>query len=158
MIKRLILLIALAPTLHAGLLGVDSPPYVPISPAPTPTHEIGVAPLPPQEFPYSNGNGRMATPPPEQWRPISPVQPGLEVLGQQLDKMNFFWVAGDGSAETFKALILEMGQHGNDYLLRHFFRWACSLVAAKIQPGDNYPQHVLTKALATLQWYGYENI
>ena len=147
MLNRLIVLItllALAPALHAypsrSTLRTDSPEYVP-SPAvlsrlhsyspgfvPISQHEYGVAPLPPQEFPYSNGSSMVDIPSPIQevplfassdrvltspdglWRPLSPVEVKLSRLRRELDAANFFWVAGGGYIELFDSIAEQMGR------------------------------------------------
>ncbi len=152
--------ILLAPALCAGpreqrVLRLDSPPYIPAG-SPTPQHAPGVAPLPRAQFPHAYGNGLVSTPP-GPLLSISPMQQKLELLGQELDQMNFFWVAGNGAEERFKALVVEVVRRGTDYPLRVFFKRACVLIAAKITPRDDYPAYVLAKARQCLAWYGFES-
>ena len=128
----LAIMLTSVPVLHAGgsaQLRSDSPPYMP--------------------------QDRSIAPPPGLHRPPSPEQRKLEMLGLELDNMNFFWVAGLGVALLFNQLIVELADHDPNGLIEGFLKHACGLVASKIQTLNDYPHGVLTRSLDILQWYGF---
>ena len=95
--------------------------------------------------------------PPVLGHPVSQLQQKLELLGEELDKMNFFWVVGIGVAEQYKKLVLEVCRYGNDYPLRVFFKLACDVVVVKAKWYDLYTATVIIRARQALHGYGFEN-